>query len=363
MTDLLAAAPHEALFAVDDLGAHERVVHAYDERTGLRAIIAVHSTLLGPALGGTRFYPYADTDAALTDVLRLSRGMTLKAAVSGLDLGGGKAIIIGDPRREKSPALLEAYGRLVESLAGSYITAGDVGTTSDDMDVIGRTTRHVVARTAAAGGSGDSAPLTALGVFQAMRAAAGQAWGTPSLRGRTVGVEGLGKVGSNLVGLLIEDGARVLATDVDEQATARVQALHPDVRVAARVLDADVDVYAPCAMGATVTGASVSAINARIICGAANNQLATSAVEDALVERGVLWVPDFVANSGGLIQVAGERDASSSDVVRQRVLDVLDTVEGILGFADDHAVTPGAAALQFAQSRLDDARAQARASA
>jgi valine dehydrogenase (NAD+) len=347
----------ETPFSTDELGAHERIVHAHDERTGLRAIIAIHSTLLGPALGGTRFYPYADAGSALTDVLRLSRGMTLKAAVAGLDLGGGKAVIVGDPRRDKTPALLEAYGRLVESLHGTYITAGDVGTTSDDMDVIGRTTRHVVARTPAAGGSGDSAPMTALGVFEAMRAAAGRTWGASTLDGRTVGVEGLGKVGRHLVALLVEDGARVLAADVDPQACARVLGDVPDVTIVDRVVDADLDVYAPCAMGATVSAATVPGLTARIVCGAANNQLAAPQVEDELARRGVLWVPDFVANSGGLIQVAGERDSSTADDVRRRVLAVRGTVGDILELADEHAETPGRAAVRVAQARLDAARA------
>jgi valine dehydrogenase (NAD+) len=349
----------EAPFAENDLGTHERIVHAHDERSGLSAIIAIHSTLLGPALGGTRFYPYPDAASALTDVLRLSRGMTLKAAVSALDLGGGKAVIVGDPRRVKTPALLEAYGRLVESLNGSYITAGDVGTTSDDMDVIGRTTRHVVARTAAAGGSGDSAPMTALGVFEAMRAAAGRTWGAPTLAGRTVGVEGLGKVGRHLVALLVEDGARVLAADVDPQACADVSRDVPDVTIVDRVVDAEVDVYAPCAMGATLSAATVPGLAARIVCGAANNQLATAHVEDDLARRGVLWVPDFVANAGGLIQVAGERTASTPDDVRTRVLAVRGTVDDVLALAAEHGETPGRAAVRVAQARLDDARTRA----
>jgi valine dehydrogenase (NAD+) len=358
-TTATVATADEALFGADELGVHERVVHAHDERTGLRAIIAIHSTLLGPALGGTRFYPYADAGAALTDVLRLSRGMTLKAAVAGLDLGGGKAVVLGDPRREKTPALLEAYGRLVQSLGGTYITAGDVGTTSDDMDVIGRTTRHVVARTPAAGGSGDSAPMTALGVFQAMRAASERTWGTPSLSGRTVGVEGLGKVGRHLVTLLVEDGARVLAADVDPEACARVRQDAPDVTIVSRVADATVDVYAPCAMGATLSPTTVPAVQARIVCGAANNQLSTPSVEDELVRRGVLWVPDFVANSGGLVQVAGERDASTPDDVRRRVIAVQDTVRDVLALADEHDETPGRAAVRLARTRLDDARSRA----
>jgi len=331
---------------------HERVVFANDQASGLRAIIAIHSTTLGPALGGTRFYPYADEQAALTDVLRLSRGMTYKAAAAGLDLGGGKAVIVGDPTTLKSDELLRAYGRLVESLGGDYITAGDVGTTSADMDVIGTTTSHVVARTAAAGGSGDSAPLTALGVFQSMKAAAASVWGTPDLSGRSVGVEGVGKVGRNLVGLLVADGARVVVSDVARAAVDDVLRAHPQVVAADRVIDRDLDVYAPCALGATLTTRTVSSLTASIVCGAANNQLSSAGVERDLHDRSIVWVPDYVANSGGLIQVAGERLRKDPDAVRRQVVAVFDTVGGILRHAADHGVTPGAAADHLANARL-----------
>ena len=338
------------------LDEHERVVFADDAESGLRAIIAIHSTALGPALGGTRFYPYADEQAALTDVLRLSRGMTYKAAVAGLDLGGGKAVIVGDPTSLKSDELLRAYGRLVESLGGDYITAGDVGTTSADMDVIGTTTSHVVARTVANGGSGDSAPLTALGVFHAMRAAAEHIWGSPSLTGRTVGVEGVGKVGRHLVDLLVVDGARVMICDVDSGATTAVQRAHPQVTVAEQVIELDLDVYAPCALGATLTPKTVAALRSSIVCGAANNQLLTAEVENDLHARSITWVPDYVANSGGLIQVAGERLRTAPADVRDQVIAVQETVAWILAHAADHRTTPGAAADHLADTRLAAAR-------
>ena len=220
---------------------HEQVVFCEDAATGLRAIIAIHSTALGPALGGTRFYPYADERQALDDVLRLSRGMTYKAAVSGVNLGGGKAVIIGDPTTDKTEALLAAYGRFVDSLGGRYITAADVGTFASDLDVVGRSTAYAVGRTVAAGGSGDSSPLTALGVFQAMRAGAENVWGAPNLDGRVVGVEGLGKVGYSLVGLLAADGAHVVVSDVNPAAIERVVADFPNVRVADSVVEAPLD--------------------------------------------------------------------------------------------------------------------------
>src|SRR3954471_12070289 len=231
---------------------HEQVVFAQDPASGLKAIIAVHSTALGPALGGTRFHPYASTSDALRDVLNLSRGMSYKAALAGLDLGGGKAVIIGDPATLKSEPLLRAYGRHVQSLNGRYYTACDVGTFSADMDHIARECSFVTGRTVAHGGAGDSSVLTAYGVFQGMRAAASVVWGTTSLEGRTVGVAGVGKVGTHLVRHLLEDGATVVVTDVHAPSVERVREQHPEVRVvgsAEELVASPLDVYAPCALG------------------------------------------------------------------------------------------------------------------
>ncbi|MDX5455965.1 MAG: valine dehydrogenase [Rhodococcus sp. (in: high G+C Gram-positive bacteria)] len=333
---------------------HEQVVFCQDAATGLRAIVAIHSTALGPALGGTRFYPYADEATALEDVLRLSWGMTYKAAVAGVNLGGGKAVILGDPVTDKSDALLAAYGRFVESLGGRYVTAADVGTAAGDLDVVGRHTRHAVGRTTAAGGSGDSSPLTALGVFRAMRAGAEHVWGTASLDGRTVGVEGLGKVGYELVRLLVADGADVMVADVNPGAVARVAADFP-VRIASSVVDAPVDVYAPCALGGTLTTSTGSALGARLVCGAANNQLARPEVEDLLRDRGITWVPDYVANAGGLIQVAGEVDGSDPSVVRSRVDAIFDRTAEIFAMSRTLGIGPGAAANRLAEQRIDAA--------
>ncbi|MBL1078689.1 Glu/Leu/Phe/Val dehydrogenase [Nocardia sp. 2] len=332
---------------------HEQVVFCEDDKTGLRAIIAIHSTTLGPALGGTRMYPYADESAALQDVLRLSWGMTYKAAASGVDLGGGKAVIIGDPAVHKSEELLAAYGRFVETLGGRYITAGDVGTNTDDLDVIGRHTRWVMGRSRQAGGSGDSARLTALGVFHSMRAGAESIWGAPTLAGRTVGVEGVGKVGRELIELLVADGAEVCVTDVNEMALQRVSADHPSVRLLGSVATAPVDVYAPCALGGTLTASSAEAIEAKLICGAANNQLATPEVERALNERGITWVPDFVANAGGLIQVAGELRAAAQTDVESDVAGIFDRCRDIITAAEAAGIGTGEAANRFAERRLD----------
>ncbi|HEY5858007.1 MAG TPA: Glu/Leu/Phe/Val dehydrogenase dimerization domain-containing protein [Aldersonia sp.] len=335
--------------------SHEQVVFCQDDATGLRAIIAIHSTTLGPALGGTRCYPYASESAALTDVLRLSRGMTYKAAVAGVELGGGKAVIIGDPTAVKTPDMLRAYGRFVERLGGRYITAGDVGTNSNDLDVIGEVTDNVVGRNTTAGGSGDSGPQTALGVFQSMRAAAAAVWGTPTLAGRTVGVEGAGKVGSALVSLLVADGAIVLVSDVDPAVAARAAA-HPRATVVDSVVAHELDVYAPCALGATLHEQSVAALSAEIVCGAANNQLLTPDVEQLLRDRGIVWVPDYVANAGGLIQVEGERRGLSAEAVRVKIDAVYDTVASIFELAKRDSVLLGEAADRIAEERIAAAR-------
>ncbi|MEU9886351.1 Glu/Leu/Phe/Val dehydrogenase dimerization domain-containing protein [Sphaerisporangium sp. NPDC051011] len=331
---------------------HQRVAFCYDRRTGLRAIIAIHSLALGPAIGGCRIRPYADENAALADALRLSRSMTYKAASAGLDHGGGKAVIIGDPANVKSRELFEAFGRFVEEQGGRYITACDVGTVCDDMDIIGGVTRHVAFRSTAVGGSGDSGLNTALGVLQAMRAGAEAQWGTAELTGRTVGVEGLGKVGYNLVSLLHAEGAQVVATDVSAAAIERTRTEFPEVRIAESVLDAPVDIYAPCALGGTIDTTTVERITARLVCGGANNQLADPALENTLAGRGVLWVPDYVANAGGLIQAAGEVAGWTADATSKDVEAVFDTAKRVIDFARDSGVTTGVASRQLADQRI-----------
>lgn len=334
---------------------HEQVVFCQDRHSGLRAIIAIHSTALGPALGGTRFYPYPDEDAALADVLRLSRAMSYKNALAGLDLGGGKAVIIGDPARLKSEALLRAYGRFIASLSGRYYTACDVGTTSEDMDLIARESRHVTGRTTAGGGAGDSGVLTAFGVFQGMRAAASHAWGSPSLTGRTAGIEGVGKVGRRLAGHLVEAGASVVVSDVSEPAVQRVREEHPEVRVAAsteELMGAGLDIFAPCALGGTLTDRAARTLNARIICGAANNQLAHPGVDKLLADRGILYAPDYVVNAGGVIQVADELNGFSFDRARARAEQIYQTTGRIFAAAEAEGVPPAVAADRLAERRM-----------
>lgn len=334
--------------------AHEQVVFCSDDATGLRAIIAIWSTALGPALGGTRFYPYDSEDAALSDVLDLSRAMAYKAAVSGLDLGGGKAVIIGDPTTAKTEALLRAYGRFVQSLGGRYYTACDVGTYVEDMDVVARECAFVTGRSEALGGAGDSSVLTALGVFQGMRAGAEALWGAPTLAGRRVGVSGVGKVGRHLVEHLVADGASVVICDVSRQAVERVRAEHPVVEV----VDTDalaaleLDVFAPCALGGALDDDTVTSLQARLVCGAANNQLAHPGVEKMLADRGVLYCPDYVVNAGGLIQVADEIHGYVAARAHARALAILHTTRQVLQTAGAEGVPPAVAADRLAERRI-----------
>ncbi len=334
-----------------------------DPASGLRAIIAIHSTALGPALGGTRFFPYATTGDALADVLDLSRGMSYKAALAGLDLGGGKAVIIGDPAQVRAhggaESLFRAYGRFVQSLGGRYYTACDVGTFSPDMDDIARECDFVTGRTVAHGGAGDSSVLTAYGVFQGMRAAAQFTWGSQSLEGKTVGVAGVGKVGHHLVTHLLEDGASVVVTDVNTAALDRVREEQPAVRVvtsAAELVASPLDVYAPCAMGGALTDEVVEVLSAKIVCGAANNQLAHPGIEKALEERGILYAPDYCVNSGGLIQVADELEPSgfSFDRAQQRATGIYDTTYAVFELARHDGVPPAIAADRLAERRMHD---------
>jgi valine dehydrogenase (NAD+) len=367
---------------------HEQVVFCQDHASGLRAIIAIYSTALGPALGGTRFYPYPSEDAALADVLNLSRAMTYKNALAGLDHGGGKAVIIGDPDKLKSEPLLRAYGRFVQSLSGRYITACDIGTYSEDMDVIARESSYVTGRTVRNGGAGDSSVLTALGVFQGMRAAAAHVWGGATLDGRSVGVEGVGKVGRRLVGHLLDDGARVTVFDTSAAAVELVRGAYPQILVAATRADlvaSRPDVYAPCALGGSVdevavavlggqgpahatapaagsptlsaapaTGTTAAARTAgtRIICGGANNQLAHPGVQKLLADAGIVYAPDYVVNSGGVIQVADELNGFSLERARARAEQIFDTVQRLLAAAAAEGVLPAVAADRLAEHRI-----------
>ncbi len=349
-----------SVFDRRDVTDHEQVVFCQDRASGLRAIIAIYSTALGPALGGTRFRPYASEDEAVEDVLALSRAMAYKAACAGLGLGGGKAVILGDPGRDKTPALLQAYGRFVESLGGRYYTACDVGTTVQDMDVVASQSAFVTGRSPEQGGAGDSAVLTAYGVHQAMRAAAEHTWGAPTLAGRTVAVEGVGKVGQHLVRRLLADGASVDVCDVDAAAVARAEALGARGQSISELQAGDCDVYAPCALGGSVTEQLVTGLRASVVCGAANNQLASPGLGAVLAERGVVLVPDYIANAGGLIQVGDEALSAGTGGFRFERAEaaaarIFDTTLRILRLADSEGIAPVVAADRVAERRIADA--------
>ena len=335
--------------------SHEQVVFGANDATGLRAIVGIYSTALGPALGGTRFHPYASEGEALADVLELSRAMAYKNALAGLDHGGGKAVIIGDPATDKTEDLLLAYGRFIDSLGGRYVTACDVGTYVADMDVVARETRFATGRSEAAGGAGDSSVLTAFGVFQGMRACAAHRWGSPTLAGRTVGISGVGKVGRHLVGHLLEDGAAVVITDVSEPAVESVRRAYPGVEVVGdtdALARADLDVFSPCALGHALTDEVVQALRASVVCGGANNQLAHPGTEKLLAERGILYAPDYCVNAGGVIQVADELQGFSFDRAKAKAARIFDTTASVLALAEEEGVPPAVAADRLAERRM-----------
>ena len=284
--------------------------------------------------------------------------MAYKNAVSGLDHGGGKAVIIGDPAADKNEALLRAYGRFVESLGGRYVTAADVGTNVADMDVIAKETRFATGRTEANGGAGDSSVLTAYGVFQGMRASAAHVWGTPSLAGRTVGIAGVGKVGGHLSGLALEDGARVVVTDVRSASIEALLVAHPQIEVVSdtrALVDSELDVYAPCALGGALDLATVEVLSARVVCGAANNQLAVEGAggtAEALMARGITYAPDFLVNAGGVIQVSDELHGFDFARAKARTKGIFDATAAVLRIAADQGISPAVAADHLAEQRM-----------
>lgn len=332
---------------------YEQVVYCSDDHSGLRAIIAIHSTALGPALGGTRFYPYKSEEDALVDVLRLAKGMTYKAAAAGLDLGGGKAVIIGDPKRIKSEELLRAYGRFVETLGGRYITAEDVGTALGDMDVVRRESHWVTGCSHTYGGSGDPSPVTAYGVLQGMKACALEAFGDPDLRGRTVAVQGVGKVGHALCGYLTKEGAEVTIGDVDVDNLARaVSDFGAETVPLDDIHKLEVDIFAPCALGGGVNDDTISEFNCRIIAGAANNQLAREELGDKLRGLGILYAPDVVINAGGLINVEDELRGYDRTRAMTRVEGIYRQLQLIFAMAGEKGISTARAATEYAEERI-----------
>lgn len=337
---------------------HEQVLFSADSDSGLRSIIAIYSTALGPALGGTRFVPYVSTQAALDDVLALARAMAYKNALAGLAHGGGKAVIIGDPATDKSHDLLRAYGRAVESLGGRYVTACDVGTYVDDMDVVAQTSLHVTGRSPENGGAGDSGILTAFGVLQGMRACAKHRWGSDDLAGRRVGVAGLGKVGSRLVGHLLDAGARVAVSDVNRAVVDDLVARHPDseAMTPGELLSTPLHIYSPNALGGVIDPYAAATIGAEVVCGGANNPLTGPDAATVLHERGITYAPDYLVNSGGVIQVSDELLGFDMARARATTAGIYDTTLQVLGVASDEGVSPLVAADRVAEDRMSGAR-------
>lgn len=331
----------------------EGLLFCRDEATGLRAIIAIHDTTLGPALGGCRMWPYATEEEAVTDVLRLARGMTYKAAMSGLDLGGGKSVILGDPHRDKSEALFRSFGRCVETLGGRYIVAEDVGTSPEDMESIRSETSHVVGVGVGRGGSGDPSPFTALGVLAGMRACAEEVFGSPSLKGLTVAVQGLGHVGYALCRLLHDEGARLVVTDLHPDAAARAaRELGAKPVETDEILSVPCDVFAPCALGGVVNDATLPLLDCSIVAGSANNVLAEGRHGEELAERGILYAPDYVTNAGGLINVSCELEGYDEEKARERVARIYDSVKNVIEISERDGVPTNVAADGLALERL-----------
>jgi leucine dehydrogenase len=336
---------------------HEQVVFCHDPNSGLNAIIAIHNTTLGPALGGTRLWNYNSHEEGIVDALRLSRGMTYKAAISGLNLGGGKAVIIGDASKVKSEALWRRYGKFVNSLNGKYITAEDVNTSAKDMEYISMETKSVTGVPEYMGGSGDPSPFTAYGVFIGMKASAKKAWGSDSLAGKKVLVQGVGHVGQYLVGHLVEAGAKVYISDINETKINETVEKFRSVEVVAGadIFNIEMDIYAPCALGASVNTDSINAMKCRIIAGAANNQLAVENEHGPmLVQKGILYAPDFLINAGGLINVGAELDGYNRERVMGNVEKIYDRTLEIFDLAEKEGIHTQAAAMQIAQKRLND---------
>jgi leucine dehydrogenase len=330
---------------------HEQVVFCNEPAAGYKGIIAIHNTTLGPALGGTRFWNYSSAEEAIIDVLRLARGMTYKAAVAGLNLGGGKAVIIGDPKTTRREMIFRAHGRFVESLGGRYYTAEDVGTSVEDMDYVLMETEFVAG---VAGGSGDPSPVTAYGTYRGIKACAREKFGSDSLKGMTVAVQGTGHVGYYLCKYLADEGAKLIVTDIDGERVKRVvrefdaQAVTPD-----QIYSADAQVFAPCALGAIVNDDTINQFKFEIIAGAANNQLAQERHGDMLHKRGVLYAPDYVINAGGLINVYGELNDWSPEQARRKAGEIYDTLMQIFELAKENGLPTYEAADRVAERRIE----------
>jgi len=339
------------ILLMDQLG-HEQLLFCNDPDTGLKAIIGIHSTILGPALGGTRMWAYQNENEALIDVLRLSRGMTYKNSISGLNLGGGKAVIIGDARTMKSEAMMRRFGKFVNSLGGKYITAEDVGISPSDMVYVNMETNHVVGLP---GKSGDPSPVTAFGTYAGMKAAAKIAYGSDSLEGKRIVVQGVGSVGSSLVAHLVKEGAKVFIADIFEGSLQKVKIAHPQVEVIDNnsAYDMDMDIYAPCALGATVNDDTLSRLKCSIIAGAANNQLAVENIHGKeLLEKGIIYAPDYAINAGGVMNCYAEVKGLSSEWAMNKAGDIYNTILNIVERSSKENIPTHVIANKMAEERI-----------
>lgn len=334
-------------------GEHEQVIFCHDKDVGLKAIIAIHNTALGPALGGTRMWNYESEEDALIDVLRLSKGMSYKAAAAGLNLGGGKAVIIGDPKTQKSEALFRSFGTYVNSLHGKYITAEDVGTTVRDMEYVFMETPYVTGIPKAFGGSGDPSPYTAHGVLMGIKASVKEKLNSDSLEGVRIAVQGLGNVGSHLVEFLVKEGAIVRVADIDGERVKVIcdrfgmEAIDPEA-----IITSECDVLAPCALGAVINDKTLPHLKCKIVAGGANNQLAEKQHGLALKELGILYAPDYVINSGGLMNVFVELEGYSSDRAFEKTTQVYDNLRGVFKTANEENIPTDEAANRLAEKRI-----------
>ncbi len=349
--DLKSSGPVFGQLSFDD---HEQVVFCNDKDTGLRAIIGIHNTVLGPALGGTRMWNYSSEWEALNDALRLSRGMTFKSAITGLNLGGGKAVIFGDAKTQKTPELMRRFGEFVHSLSGKYITAEDVGMDTEDMDIVREVTPFVTGISESKGGAGNPSPITAFGVFMGMKAAAKFKYGYDDLEGKSILVQGIGHVGESLVEHLSNEGANVFIADINPARLEEVSAKYSAKIFTGDVYDADVDIYAPCALGATINDETIYRIKASIIAGAANNQLANDKVHgNILMEKGIVYAPDFLINAGGIINVYAELEGYDRSEIMRKTENIYNTTLEILKTAETRKISTHFAALQIAQQRIE----------
>ena len=355
---ILSQFDEHSVFSQLDAFGHQKVVYCSDPSTGLKAIIAIHDTTLGPALGGTRMQPYKSENEALQDVLRLSRSMTYKSAITGLNLGGGKAVIIGDSRLHKSEALMRRFGRFIENFNGSFITAEDVGTNPRDMEYIRMETKHVTGIPESIGGSGDPSPVTAKGVFMGIKACLKEHFGNDSLAGKSIAVQGIGQVGENLVGLLRNENAKVYISDIDEDRLRQVAQKYGATAVANNNLfDLDIDVYSPCALGATVNTETINRLKCSIIAGSANNQLADEVVHGCmLLEKGIMYAPDYLINAGGLINCYSEIAGFNKKKTLQMAENIYDATRRVLQKSKLENIPTNEAANKIAEKRIEDIR-------